>query len=219
MIRDLQRSNVYKWENEIFSNEINIPVWTEDQCVKFINEAYKWVIDGNENHPSINIKFLNGFNRRVSSYYCNDDNLIGLQKLQANQITCLHELAHYIDGNHVNVDCDYESHGEIFMHIYIKLIIKFTDFTKSQLIESLKNFNINYLHPNTDLIPNSTYIPNLSVEDLKKEKYIHYRAYSYDSKKWIPIDPNNINEYRNDDYAFIDPNNTSKTVYGYELEL
>tara|TARA_R100001129_G_scaffold165907_1_gene132818 strand:+ start:54 stop:710 length:657 start_codon:yes stop_codon:yes gene_type:complete len=216
MVRDSQRSKVYKWENEMFSNEISTkPVWSEEQCIKFINESYKWFINGNENTPAINIKFLNGFNTQSSSYYCNDDNLIGLQKLHTNPIVCLHELAHFIDGNHVNVDCDFAGHSEVFVSIYIKLLGKFTDFTKSQLIESLKNFNINYL----DLmnIPDSTYIPNLNVEDLKKQKYIHYTAYSYDSKKWIPIDPNNINEYRNDDYAFIDPNNTSKTVHGYEL--
>ena len=123
MSRDTQRSKVYKWEMEFFSDYRNRSVWTEDQCVKYINEAYKWWTS-NKNAKTVKVKFENDFNSNRSSHFKSRTNTIKIQRKWAtNPIVCSHELAHYIEHNDV---CRGEaSHGPVFMRVMLTLIDKF----------------------------------------------------------------------------------------------
>ena len=228
MSRDIQRSKVYKWQRSFFGRDYDRSVWTEDQCVKYINEAYKWWTSNKDANP-VKVNFLNGFNRPSSSYFRPASNCIALQKnIHTNPIVCSHELAHYIQHNDV---CRGEaSHGPVFMRIMLTLIDKFTDHSLGDMIKSaraakvkvagLKVPKTNKYYPN-QLIrrpSNTFYIPKLTEKDLK-QKYIHYTVYSYAAKKWIPIDPSNFNEYLVEGYALIDPNNVGTAVLGYEYKF
>ena len=228
MARDTQKSKVYKWEKEFFGDIQRSSVWTEDQCVKYINEAYKWWTSNKDANP-VKVNFLNGFNRPSSSYFRPASNCIALQKnIHTNPIVCSHELAHYIQHNDV---CRGEaSHGPVFMRIMLTLIDKFTDHSLGDMIKSaraakvkvagLKVPKTNKYYPN-QLIrrpSNTFYIPKLTEKDLK-QKYIHYTVYSYAAKKWIPIDPSNFNEYLVEGYALIDPNNVGTAVLGDEYKF
>jgi len=214
MVRDSQKSKVYKWEGETFGRQADMPVWYEAQCVKFINEAYKWFTDGDKNTPPVKIKFKNFLNARVTSgYFCPDDNLIAInRRTGTNPFVCLHELAHYIDFHQY---ADNPSHGESFVEIYITLLIKFTDFTKIELIDSAEKFGVKFSNLR---FPDQDYIPQLIDADLEKQKYIHYAVYSYDLEKWIPIIPNNIMKYLNEDYAVVNPTTGNSTVFGYDYD-
>ena len=223
MSRDTQKSKVYKWEKEFFGDNAYSSVWTEDQCVKYINEAYKWWTSNKDANP-IKVKFLNAFNRQSPSYFSPDDNLIGLQKnVHTNPIICSHELAHYIEHNDV---CRGEaSHGPVFMRVMLTLIDKFTEHSLGDMIKSARAAKVKVAGlkvPNSNKAirkpSNTFYIPQLTAKDLK-EKYIHYTVYSYDAKKWIAIDPSNLNQYLDEDYAIVDPNNIHTAVAGYEYKF
>ena len=171
MSRDTQRSKVYKWEMEFFSDYRNRSVWTEDQCVKYINEAYKWWTS-NKNAKTVKVKFENDFNSNRSSHFKSRTNTIKIQRKWAtNPIVCSHELAHYICYNDV---CDGVKHGPVFMRVMLTLIDKFTEHSLGDMIKSARTAKVKVAglkRPNSNKAirkpSNTFYIPKLTDKDLK----------------------------------------------------
>ena len=177
MSRDIQRSKVYKWQRSFFGRDYDRSVWTEDQCVKYINEAYKWWTS-NKNAKTVKVKFENSFNSNRSSMFYRGANTIKIQRSwSTNPFVCSHELAHYIHHNDV---CRGEaSHGPVFMRVMLTLIDKFTEHSLGDMIKSARAAKVkvaglrvpktNKYYPNKLIrqTSNTFYIPKLTEKDLK----------------------------------------------------
>ena len=192
MSRDTQKSKVYKWERSFFGEDHDRSVWTEDQCVKYINEAYKWWTS-NKNAKTVKVKFENSFNSNRSSHFKLSTNTIKIQRKWAtNPFVCSHELAHYI---HYNDVCRGEvSHGPVFMRVMLTLIDKFTEHSLGDMIKSARAAKVkvaglrvpktNKYYPNQLIrrpASNTFYIPKLTEKDLKFNSSEVYTREWYES--------------------------------------
>jgi hypothetical protein len=129
--RDRQRTRVYAWENRVVARRD--PTFVPYQAAQAMVDAI-WSDMGLRYPPSVE-----PIPRQASATVASGDRLTISLPEQTPSWLLLHELAHSMTSD---ADSSSDGHGEVFMGLYVQLLVRYLRLEQSKLLASLQDEGI-----------------------------------------------------------------------------